>query len=72
MNPDQELVAELTAQVRRSRGTLDFLDQKRADALVELQSIVGQALQAGADWDLMEEISGLDLAEFVISQFRKD
>ena len=62
MEPDQEHVAVLTASVRRTRQILDILDQKRADALSELERVVHQALDAGADRDLIEEISSLDLS----------
>jgi hypothetical protein len=72
VEPDQEQVAELTALVRKTHQILDILDQKRADALTELlRLLVGQALDAGANWNLIEGISGLDLSEFVVARYRE-
>ena len=70
MEPDQEQVAQLTALVRRTREIVDILDQKRAEALTELRLLTDQALDAGANRDLIQELSGLEVSEFDIERFR--
>lgn len=72
MEPDQEQVAQLTALVRKTREFVDILDEKLAEALTELRLVVDQALNAGANRDLFQELSGLEISECDVERFRAD